>query len=136
MARARQLITSTENPTENQPTADHATNFTHRPVNVSLSQVESQPSPIPDVHVSEPVSECHKISTNNPSGHVASMPALLDDSSKSSSPWRCVEREDSDPHHKVEKNNVTLCEVKGEDTFSEKRHDAERVTVILKNLYR
>ena len=56
---------------ENQPTADHATDFTRRPVfpvkapvNVSLSQEtdkgnwsESQPNPIPQVPVSDPVIE-------------------------------------------------------------------------------
>ena len=64
MARARQSITSINNPRDCQPTADHATSFTRRPVfsvkrpvNLSLSH----PSPIPKVLESEPVSESHTI---------------------------------------------------------------------------
>ena len=34
----------------------------------------------------------------------------------------------------MEKDVATLCEGKGEDTFLYRGHDAERVTVIIKNL--
>ena len=72
MARALQSVTPTMNARENQPTVDHAANFTRGPVfsvkkrrvNQSLSQEsdnrvpsESQPIPIPKVLVSDPMIE-------------------------------------------------------------------------------